>query len=138
MESKVDKQNRINWLKDRISSMEQCRDEMPFGLSEDEGMELAAYKDSLASLTAECKYFQWKWARDENAVWTTTPIEKLSDAVSAFGEDGENVTYRMLFTAPPVPEIKLPSRIENIHLRTPLEVEDMWIDRFKRLNGLGE
>jgi len=53
VESKVDKQNRINWLKDRISSMEQYRDEMPFGLSEDESMELSAYKDSLASLTAE-------------------------------------------------------------------------------------
>ncbi|WP_241576602.1 hypothetical protein [Rosenbergiella collisarenosi] len=65
----------------------------------------------IASLTAECKYFQWKWARDENAAWTTTPIEKLSDAVSAFGEDGENVTYRMLFTAPPVPEITLPEKL---------------------------
>ncbi len=53
----MDKKKRINWLNARISSMEEARDEMPFGLSEDEEMELAAYKDSLASLTAEPKAY---------------------------------------------------------------------------------
>ena len=52
MESKVSLQKRVDWLKSRISSMEQCRDKMPFGLSEDESMELSTYKNSLASLTA--------------------------------------------------------------------------------------
>lgn len=101
---------------------------------------LLRQKIALSSLTAECKYFQWGWARDENSVWTTTPMEKLSDAVSAFGKDGENVIYRMLFTAPPVPEIKFPEKL-NQYESLPLAGEDAWnecIDEVKRLNGLGE
>ena len=132
----MDKQKRINWLKDRISSMELCRGEMPFGLSEDEEMELAAYKDSLASLTAVT--IGWGLRRTDGdrgyGNWLTSSPRK-QDYLDYQPHAYENVP---LFTAPPVPEIKMPSRIENIHLRTPLEVEDMWIDRFKRLNGLGE
>lgn len=99
------------------------------------------YELALASLTAECKYFQWKWARDENAAWTTTPIETLSDAVSAFGKNGENVIYRMLFTAPPVPEIKLPEDTPDlINLSIDEQTEfnrGFWfaVEKIKRLNG---
>lgn len=64
-----------------------------------------AYEIALASLTTKPEYFQWKWARDKNASWTTTPIEQLENAVAAFGGDGENVNYRMQYTAPPVPVI---------------------------------
>lgn len=47
---------------------------------------------------------------------------------------------RILFTAPPVPEIKLPEKLSQYE-SLPLAGEDAWnecIDEIKRLNGLGE
>ncbi|SER16900.1 hypothetical protein SAMN05216522_11314 [Rosenbergiella nectarea] len=126
----------IDWHKDRLSSYLS-----DFDRGAIESSKLMT-EIALASLTAECKYFQWKWAKDENAVWTTTPIEKLSDAVSAFGKDGENVIYRMLFTAPPVPDIKLPGDHEGTeHTDYHSGKKDGWnecLAEIKHLNGLGE
>lgn len=116
----MDKQKRINWLKDRISSMEQCRDEIPFGLSDDESMELSAYKDSLASLTAEKHRF------------------------GALDDRGDEYSLEF-YTAPPVPEIKLPDEVEISSLVSPVcdkwHQADGWnecLAETKRLNGLGE
>ena len=85
---------------------------------------------ALASLTALPEYYQ---LRGNDNGWTG--FISLDAMIMA---ERAGIETRSLYTIHPVPEIKLPSRIENIHLRTPLEVEDMWIDRFKRLNGLGE
>jgi len=127
--------------------MEQCRDEIPFGLSEDESMELAAYKDSLASLTAEPIAHA-----DSKAILKM--LKGYTRFFTSFPERSE--TKRVdLFTAPPVPEIKL-ATIEDlvkglkVHgLRNSVQGVSPASDCFKcgftwyekeikRLNGLGE
>ncbi|WP_241591444.1 hypothetical protein [Rosenbergiella epipactidis] len=144
----MDKQNRINWLKNRISSMEQCRDEVPFGLSEDESMELSAYKDSLASLTAEPVLY----AVDSDVE------DKIYTALCNENEDG---AYP-LFPAPPIPEIKIPHELMDlvnavefyhaVKAENPNAETGSWNDAYdwikkagieaapviKSLNGLGE
>ncbi|WP_241649600.1 hypothetical protein [Rosenbergiella collisarenosi] len=115
------RQKRIEWLKDRISSMEQCRDEIPFGLSEDESMELSAYKDSLASLTAEFKTVRLFGDYGEGELcWVECdPLEEGAQKI---------------YSAPPVPEIKLPEYEEE-------QIESIWndaLDEVKRLNRLEE
>ena len=118
----MDKQNRINWLKNRISSMEQCRDEVPFGLSEDESMELSAYKDSLASVTAG------KLSKDASESLIAMVEYALSHRIcmgmdegfKSFDPEVEHDFVQEIrnfiasgegfFTAPPVPEI---SQLEN-------------------------
>ena len=73
--------------------MEQCREEIPFGLSEDESMELSTYKDVLASLTAESKL-------------TLFSDDMDSDQYSFEINDNIPNGIHELYTAPPVPEIK--------------------------------
>lgn len=118
------RQKRIDWLKNRISSMEQCRDEIPFGLSDDESMELSAYKDSLASLTAEKR--------------------ATVDVVGVIWNEWKPEVGTPLFTAPLVPEIKIPS-IEALAGEYKYQVSPhdivlliFAINVIKRLNGLGE
>lgn len=143
------REKRINWLKSRISSMEQCRDEMPFGLSEDESMELSAYKDSLSSLTAEpIEYLTWHQgcrAPDdcEEYAIVADKGDKSCDGSEAFP----------VFTAPPVPEIKLIEPADFIRKWNnsddcPLaglsaksaanKAVSSYAQEIKRLNGLGE
>lgn len=128
----MDKQKRINWLNDRISSMEQCRDEIPFGLSDDESMELSAYKDSLASLTA-------------TAVGSFHIYDQKVDATTDYIRDGDwpiDEGELLVYTAPPVPEIKLPSDHEGTeHTEYHSGKQAGWNDclaEIKRLNGWGE
>lgn len=128
----MDKQKRIDWLKDRISSMEKCRDEIPFGLSEDESMELYAYKDSLASLTAVP--FGWQIAGN---IFPT-----LEEAL----KPGYIGTPEPIYDEPPVPEIKLPDQRRDYGKWESVDIEwrgmcDGWnscLAEIKRLNGWGE
>lgn len=125
----MDKQKRINWLKNRISSIEQCRDEIPFGLSEDESMELSAYKDSLASLAAVP--FGWEIAGN---IFPT-----LEEAL----KPGYVGTPEPIYDEPPVPEIKLPEPIPSMGQDSEYDTghNDGWnecLAEVKRLNGWGE
>jgi len=116
--------------------MEEYRDEIPFGLIEDEEMELAAYKDSLASLTSEPVLY----AVDNDV------DDKIYTALCNENEDG---AYP-LFTVPPVQEIKFPEKPdysgEFTSFKDPVSaykdgVVDghKWYEKaFKRLNGWGE
>ena len=130
-------QKRINWLNARISSMEETRDEIPFGLSEDEEMELAAYKDSLASLTAEpvgvITQVQADYSID--GVFTNSEFKGRLE-LGVIPKD----VLGCVFTSPPVPEIKLPS-INRYEKYLGTLAEEAWRDfivEIKRLNGLGE
>ncbi|WP_241647013.1 hypothetical protein [Rosenbergiella metrosideri] len=161
------RQKRIDWLKGRISSMEQCRDEIPFGLSEDESMELSAYKDSLSSLTAG------KLSKDASESLIAMVEYSLSHRICMGMDEGFKsfdpvvehdfvqeirdfiASGDSFFTAPPVPEIKLPDDdlceegLKKHGLRTKSEGISQLSDGFrcgfawheneiKRLNGLGE
>ena len=127
------RQKRINWLNARISSMEEARDEMPFGLSEDEEMELAAYKDSLASLTAEPVSFTSKANLETLAKEGSGTLEFMTSNASIYRSPIP------LFTAPPVPEIKFPGRKELPDWVMDDDGFFTWYEaEIKRLNGLGE
>lgn len=41
--------------------------------------------------------FRWRWASDENAVWTYCHMDRLPDAVAAFGD---NVTFELVYNRP--------------------------------------
>lgn len=41
--------------------------------------------------------FRWRWASDENAVWTYCHMDRLKDAVAAFGD---NVTFELVYNRP--------------------------------------
>jgi hypothetical protein len=41
--------------------------------------------------------FRWRWASDENAVWTYCHMDKFNDAVAAFGD---NVTIELVYSRP--------------------------------------
>ncbi|MBT0720401.1 hypothetical protein HGT70_03785 [Rosenbergiella collisarenosi] len=126
------RQKRIDWLKDRISSMEQCRDEIPFGLSDDESMELSAYKDSLASLTAEPVAVLYRTGE------TLTKKECGDDKVFSICCKVETALY----PAPPVQDIKSPGDHEGTeHTDYHSGKKDGWnecLAEIKRLNGWGE
>ncbi|WP_343500518.1 hypothetical protein [Enterobacter bugandensis] len=88
--SNIDKQ----WLQQKIASMEAARDEIPFGLDEDDSNTLAAMKLALASLEAEPIYQVWddgRWCDYEESLWR-----------EVYDEHSANM-FRIVYTAPPAP-----------------------------------
>ncbi|WP_320705337.1 hypothetical protein [Enterobacter cloacae] len=87
------------WLKQKIADMEAARDEIPFGLGEDDSNTLAALRIALASLEAE-------------AVAYLTKSRCMTEAITehSFGGDtasmhrcAKHSNWIPLFTAPPAP-----------------------------------
>ena len=120
--------------------MEQCRDEMPFGLSEDESMELSAYKGSLASLTAEPEFYV---VVTNAGVWQS--FKKCRAEAEFIISRPFNPNYKIveIFTAPPVPEVRIPADKNYLEPLTQygLGVDDGYkkcLAEIKRLNGWEE
>ncbi|MBZ6385093.1 hypothetical protein [Pantoea piersonii] len=87
----------IYWLKPQISELEAVCDEIPFGLDEDDSVQLQVMKIALAALTAEpVGYIHNFLGPDQSG--------------SIFAE--ENRHYgRAVYTAPPAPALRLPDSI---------------------------
>lgn len=87
------------WLQQKIADMEATRDEIPFGMDEDDSNTLAAMKLALASLEAEAVAFRSKlkppYAGSER--WDYTD-HRQPDAFEL-----ENCFIERLYTAPPAP-----------------------------------
>lgn len=103
------------WLQQKIADMEATRDEIPFGLDEDDSNTLAAMKLALASLEAEAVAFRSKlkppYAGSER--WDYTD-HRQPDAFEL-----ENCVIERLFTAQPAPvSVKIPP--EKPHTDGPL------------------
>nr|EKJ2288900.1 hypothetical protein [Escherichia coli] len=85
------------WLQKTITSIESARDEIPFGLDEDQSNMLTAFKIALASLEAK-------------PIGAFHIAEQQVDGTSDYIKDGEwpidNGTIEV-YAAPPVPD-KLP------------------------------
>jgi hypothetical protein len=95
--SNIDKQ----WLQQKISDMEATRDEIPFGLDEDDSNTLAALRIALASLEAEAVAYiiQDADARSRGEKGILRYFANISD------EDINEyeITVTPLYTAPPAP-----------------------------------
>lgn len=97
------------WLQQKISDMEAARDEIPFGLDEDDSNTLAALRIALASLEAEPVYF--------------VEIEDGQD-INAGRIEGKNRPDLSL----------LPDGINHLYAAPPAPVEDTEIQRKAGIN----
>lgn len=96
------------WLQQKIADMEAIRDEIPFGLDEDDSNTLAALRIALASLEAEPRGY----------IDAGTP----DDGVSILTENKLLKTDIALYTAPPAPANSEPVAWLWSHRKHPSEV----------------
>ncbi|WP_220419484.1 hypothetical protein [Enterobacter roggenkampii] len=97
------------WLQQKIAEMEAARDEIPFGLDEDDSNTLAAMKLALASLEAEPYGYVHK------AVYEQAGSCGLSS-------DHDSSTHVAVYTAPPAPANAEPVAWLWSHRKHPSEV----------------
>ncbi|KUQ97947.1 hypothetical protein [Enterobacter hormaechei] len=93
--SNIDKK----WLQQKIADMDVARDEIPFGLDEDDSNTLAALRIALASLEAEP--VAWMWERDGKR---DVDMDNPHDGVNRIGAKkamDAGWKYSPLYTAPP-------------------------------------
>lgn len=111
--SNIDKQ----WLQQKIADMEAARDEIPFGLDEDDSNTLAALRIALASLEAEAVAFVMADDLKDSSIISTP-------AYRDFGEAMERTVGDMvaLYTAPPAPANAEPVAWLWSHRKHPSEV----------------
>ncbi|MCU2659676.1 DUF551 domain-containing protein [Enterobacter hormaechei subsp. hoffmannii] len=95
--SNIDKE----WLQQKIADMEATRDEIPFGLDEDDSNTLAALRIALASLEAEPVAWLLSGGGAKNNV--------SFDSGNAYADPLREVTP--LYTAPPAP-VSVPAAME--------------------------
>lgn len=89
------------WLQQKIAEMEATRDEIPFGLDEDDSNTLAALRIALASIEAEAVAYMWDSDRkDVDAAGYYRPEHKIFAESSVKRYGGKVVA---LFAAPPAP-----------------------------------
>ncbi|WGG55718.1 hypothetical protein QCD67_00315 [Enterobacter roggenkampii] len=94
--SSIDKE----WLQQKISEMEATRDEIPFGLDEDDSNTLAAMRIALASLEAEPVAYMYKDKLHTDARFS------LHTRFGNWSQEDINeyeITEIPLYTAPPAP-----------------------------------
>lgn len=111
--SNIDKE----WLQQKIADMEAARDEIPFGLDEDDNNTLAAMKLALASLEAEHAGWQVK---KHGGNWVSIKEEDVDHY--RFNED---LPVREVYTAPPAP-VSVPD-IATVETTYP-DVQTNWQD----------
>lgn len=90
------------WLQQKIADMEAARDEIPFGLDEDDSNTLAAMKLALASLEAGPVGYI-------DAEYTDLIKSAHIESCSVYSEPGEG--FIALYTAPPAP-VSVPAAME--------------------------
>ncbi|EEQ4791005.1 DUF551 domain-containing protein [Escherichia coli] len=91
------------WLQKTITSIESARDEIPFGLDEDQSNMLTAFKIALASLEAEPVVYMWDSERKDIDAPGYYRTEHLVFAESSVKQWGGRVVP--LYTAQPVPVV---------------------------------
>ncbi|WP_320732816.1 hypothetical protein [Enterobacter roggenkampii] len=109
------------WLQQKIADMEATRDEIPFGLDEDDSNTLEALRIALASLEAE-KSILYRERNPYNGL--TTGWQELTEDEYEFIKDnaGENAEFRTVYTAPPAPANAEPVAWLWSHRKHPSEV----------------
>ena len=110
------------WLQQKIADMEAARDEIPFGLDEDDSNTLAAMRIALASLEAEAAYFinrvKHSDAYGEDVELRTYCYEL--DALKSKDDFGGEIVP--VYTVPPAPANAEPVALLWSHRKHPSEV----------------
>lgn len=100
------------WLQQKIADMEAARDEIPFGLGEDDSNTLAALRIALASLEAEEVAWRYRFVHTPKSEEHGSPF--TTDWVLVHSEDECNPSdcfeRQPLYTAPPAP-ISVPDEV---------------------------
>lgn len=86
------------WLQQKIADMEATRDEIPFGLDEDDSNTLAAMKLALASLEAQAVAFVMADDLKDSSIISTPAYRDLGEAMERTVGD-----VVALYAAPPAP-----------------------------------
>lgn len=87
------------WLQQKIADMEAARDEIPFGLDEDDSNTLAALRIALASLEAEPAIHRWRRVTFE----PYGPYPWHYGNFIGFSKPVEGIEDEYYYTAPPAP-----------------------------------
>ncbi|RTY58763.1 hypothetical protein EKL29_07990 [Pantoea sp. YU22] len=96
----------VDWLKPQISELEAVCDEIPFGLDEDDSMQLQVMKIALASLTAEPEY-----TRYDCGCCGFEVIDEWRDNDVCPKCNHKPLGKTELYTAPPAPALRLPDAV---------------------------
>lgn len=97
------------WLNQKIADMEAARDEIPFGLDEDDSNTLAALRIALESLEAEAVAWAHRLINKRNGVvhpWVYGSAEACPSEGDIF-----NIEVMPLYTVPPAP-VSVPAAME--------------------------
>ncbi|MEG6059283.1 hypothetical protein [Enterobacter roggenkampii] len=87
------------WLQQKIADMEAVRDEIPFGLDEDDSNTLAAMKLALASLEAEPAIHRWRRVTSE----PYGPYPWHYGDFIGFSKPVDGIEDEYFYSAPPAP-----------------------------------
>ncbi|WP_223862584.1 hypothetical protein [Enterobacter ludwigii] len=96
---------RKEWLQQKIADMEAARDEIPFGLDENDSNTLAAMKLALASLEAEP--VAWRYRHHNGLAPSNWKFVDSEDECNV----APNYQRQALYTAPPAP-VSVPAAME--------------------------
>lgn len=110
------------WLKQKIADMEGARDEIPFGLDEDDSNTLAALSIALASLEAEAV----AWIIEGGKGDTPCHLSTRKEYVEAYPD--RKVTP--LYAAPPAP-VSVPDELSREEYKRRFMEDDNFDDSFR-------
>ncbi|OEH24776.1 hypothetical protein [Enterobacter sp. ST121:950178628] len=99
--SNIDKQ----WLQQKIAGMEATRDDIPFGLDDDDSNTLAALRIALASLEAEA--VAWRYRHHNGLAPSNWKVVDSEDECNV----APNYQRQALYTDPPAP-VSVPAAME--------------------------
>ncbi|MCI2290956.1 DUF551 domain-containing protein [Enterobacter sp. I4] len=112
------------WLQQKIAHMEAARDEIPFGLDEDDSNTLAALRITLASLEARSrKLFTCSACGAEGL---DEPLESKCHC----NEDGAHWIESVVYTAPPAP-VSVPDELTRVQYKRRFMEDDDFDDTFR-------
>lgn len=112
--SNIDKE----WLQKKIAEMEAARDEIPFGLDEDDSNTLAALRIALASLEAEPAIHRWRRVTSE----PYGPYPWNYGDFIGFSKPVDGIEDEYFYSAPPAPANAEPAAWLWSHRKHPSEV----------------
>ncbi|KTI34240.1 hypothetical protein [Enterobacter roggenkampii] len=95
------------WLQQKIAYMEAVRDEIPFGLDEDDSNTLAALRYALASLEAEPAIHRWRRVTSE----PYGPYPWHYGDFIGFSKPVDGIEDEYFYSAPPAP-VSVPAAME--------------------------
>lgn len=114
------------WLQQKIAEMESTRDEIPFGLDEDDSNTLAAMKLVLASLEAEPAIHRWRRVTVE----PYGPYPWHYGNFIGFSKPVEGIEEEYFYSAPPA-TVSVPDELSREEYKRLFMEEDNFNDTFR-------